>query len=267
MLESGPELARVVEELSREVERRKQAEEDLRRTTEELRRSNLELEQFAAVASHDLQEPLRMVAGYAQLLGRRYRGRLDADADEFIGYLVDGATRMQSLIQDLLTYARVGKARRLDEPTDLSRALQQALERLEAGVRESAATVTADPLPVLSADPVEAVQLFQNLVGNALKYRRPEAPPRVHVSARREGPNWIISVRDNGIGIDAQYAGRLFVPFQRLHTRAEYPGTGIGLALCRKIVEGHGGRIWIDPQPGPGTVLCFALPDTRGVTA
>jgi PAS domain S-box-containing protein len=244
--------------LIRDVSERKQAEARLRQTAAELARSNAELEQFAYVASHDLQEPLRMVASYTQLLARRYRGRLDADADEFIGFAVDGAVRMQRLIQDLLAYSRVGTRGKPFAPTDCGAVVDQVIVDLGPAIAESGATVTRDPLPTLPADAVQLEQLFLNLIGNAIKYRA-VAPPRVHITAEPQAGGWRFAVRDNGIGIDPQYAERIFVIFQRLHTRDEYPGTGIGLAICKKIVERHGGRIWVESRPGQGATFYFTL--------
>jgi PAS domain S-box-containing protein len=243
----------------RDVTERVRAEEALATQAEELARSNAELEQFAYVASHDLQEPLRMVASYTQLLARRYRGKLDDDAHEFIGYAVDGVTRMQSLISDLLAYSRVGKGGGTVERADLEAVFQRTLDVLRAAIEESGAQVTAGPLPTVAADPVQVGQVLQNLVGNGLKFRGAE-PPRVHVSAERRGDEWLVSVRDNGIGIAPEYAQRIFVIFQRLHTRAEYAGTGIGLAICKKIVERHGGRIWVESAEGQGSTFFFTLP-------
>ncbi len=243
---------------ARDITERKKAEEALERRTEELARSNAELERFAYVASHDLQEPLRMVSSYVQLLARRYQGRLDSDADEFIGFAVDGAGRMQRLITDLLAFSRVGRMGKDLEPTPLDACLDQALKNLEVAIAESGAVVTRDPLPVVMGDSSQLVQVFQNLVGNALKFRGTE-PPRVHVSARRDGRQWQLSVRDNGIGFDAQYAERIFIIFQRLHGR-DYPGTGIGLPISRKIVERHGGRLWGESQPGKGSIFILTLP-------
>ena len=243
----------------RDITDRKQAEEDLSRAMAELSRSNAELEQFAYVASHDLQEPLRMISSYVQLLARRYKDSLDEDAHEFIAYAVDGARRMQGLINDLLTYSRVGTRGKPFEPTDCEEVLEQALANLQIAIEESGATVTHDPLPTVMADGGQLVQLLQNLVGNAVKFRG-EEPPRVHVGVEEKADAWVFSVRDNGIGIDPASCERIFLIFQRLHGRGEYPGTGIGLAVCKKIVERHGGRIWVESQPGQGATFFFTLP-------
>ena len=243
----------------RDITELKEAEEELKRTAAELARSNRELEQFAYVASHDLQEPLRMVSSYTQLLARRYQAQLDADANEFIAFAVDGANRMQRLINDLLTYSRVGTHGKGFESTDCTAVLEQALANLKAAIEQSDAVVTHDPLPTVMADNLQLVQLFQNLIGNAIKFHG-EEPPRVHVSAEQKGNEWVFSVRDNGIGIDPRYTERLFILFQRLHTREEYPGTGIGLAICKKIAERHGGRIWVESQPGMGSTFYFTIP-------
>ena len=238
---------------------RKRAEEALQRTTAELARSNRDLEQFAYVASHDLQEPLRTVSGFARLLQQKYGNRLDPEANQFIEYAVDGAKRMQALIRDLLAYARVGSGDLEPAPTDAGAALQTALSNLESSIRETAAEITHGELPTVRADAGQLVQLFQNLIGNALKYRG-EAPPQIHVDACRKEDHWLFSVRDNGIGIDPKHQDRIFQVFQRLHTRTQYDGTGIGLAICKKIVDRHGGRIWVESQPGPGATFSFTLP-------
>ncbi|WP_163989720.1 GAF domain-containing protein [Pyxidicoccus caerfyrddinensis] len=251
-------LATVADSIAQGVERRR-AEEALKQHAQELARSNEELQQFAYVASHDLQEPLRMVASYTQLLGRRYKGKLDADADEFIGYAVDGVNRMQRLIQDLLTYSRVGTRGMKPKPCDARRALERATANLQAAIQESRATVHAGPLPPVLADETQLAQVFQNLVGNALKFHGAE-PPHVEVSGEQRGTEVRFTVKDRGIGIDPQYFDRIFVIFQRLHGKEEYPGTGIGLAICKKIVERHGGRIGLESQQGKGATFWFTLP-------
>jgi len=237
---------------------RKQAEEALLRRTEALARSNAELEQFAYVASHDLQEPLRMVASYTQLLAKRYRGKLDADADDFIEFAVDGAKRMQELITDLLAYARIGKRGQEFRTTSSEAALSAALQNLAAAIRESDAAIRSGPLPPVWADPVQLQQIFQNLLGNAVKFRH-SRQPEIQVSGEESGAEWHFRVADNGIGIDPQHADRIFQLFQRLHTREQYPGTGIGLPICKRIAERHGGRIWVESQPGQGTTFHFTI--------
>jgi len=225
----------------------------------ELRRSNEELERFAYVVSHDLQEPLRTVSSYVQLLSRRYHDRLDADAMDFIDFAVGGARRMQQLIADLLTFSRVGTRGAPLVPTGMQAVYENTLASLGAALDESNATVTADPLPTVVADAGQLAQLLTNLLGNALKFRGNQ-PPHVHVGATRAGRMWTITVRDNGIGIAPEYFERIFVIFQRLHSREEYAGTGVGLAICKKIVERHGGRIWVDSTPGQGARFSFTLP-------
>ena len=245
--------------LEYELKERRRAEEKLARQAQELARSNAELEQFAYVASHDLQEPLRLISSYTHLLEKRYKGRLDADADEFIGYTVESAARMQRLISDLLAYSRVSMHPRLFDQADLNEALKQALFNLQIAIEENQALITRDNLPVLKVDAVQMAQLFQNLIGNAIKFHGQEAP-RIHVSARQAGEMWIIAVKDNGIGIDPRFSDRIFVLFQRLHDRNEYSGTGIGLAICKRIVERHQGKIWVDSEPGQGATFYFTLP-------
>jgi light-regulated signal transduction histidine kinase (bacteriophytochrome) len=227
----------------KEAEEALQQQEALKRRSVELTRSNDDLQQFAYIAAHDLQEPLRMVASYTQLLAKRYKGRLDTDADEFIAYAVDGAHRMQLLIADLLAYCRVGTTGKRPTETSSETALDRALLNLRGAIQESGGVVTHDPLPTVMADGAQLIQLFQNVIGNAIKYRSAE-PPRVHVSARKDSPDeWIFSMRDNGLGIDPQFFEKIFVMFQRLHGREEFSGTRIGLALCKKIAERHGGRM------------------------
>ncbi|PSN13383.1 histidine kinase [filamentous cyanobacterium CCT1] len=225
----------------------------------ELARSNDELQQFAYVASHDLQEPLRMVTSYLQLLERRYKGQLDADADDFIHFAVDGALRMRTLINDLLTYSRVGTQGRAFELTNSTQAVDRAIANLKVAIDESGATITYGELPQVQADPTQLTQLFQNLIGNGIKFRS-AASPRVVIEASQKEDVWLFSVQDNGIGIDPQYADQIFVIFQRLNNRITYPGTGIGLAVCKKIVERHGGKIWVQSKPNQGSTFYFTIP-------
>jgi light-regulated signal transduction histidine kinase (bacteriophytochrome) len=257
---------RLVTSIIRDVSERRRVEHQLRQTaaalehqTVELMRSNAELQQFAYVASHDLQEPLRMVASYTQLLARRYEGKLDQDADEFIAFAVDGAKRMQALINDLLAYSRVGTQGRDFTQTDLNEIVDRVIADLTAAIDDTGATAHREHLPTVPGDPVQLGQLFQNLISNAIKFRGSETP-RVDVTAERQGREWRVSVRDNGIGIAPEFADRIFIIFQRLHTRDEYPGTGIGLAICKKIVERHGGQIWLESEPGAGATFTFTLP-------
>jgi len=242
-----------------DITERKQIEEEMKRYAEELARSNTELEQFAYVASHDLQEPLRMVISYCGLLQRRYKGRMDKDADEFIEFAVDGANRMSALVRDLLVYGQVGANGHKQTSIDCSDALERALIGLESAIAESNARVTHGPLPTVTANPTEIEQLFQNLVGNAIKFHGDD-PPEVRVLAQQEDGAWKLSVRDNGIGIEPQYADKIFEVFQRLHRRNDYAGTGVGLAICKRIVERNGGRIWLDSEPGKGSTFYFTLP-------
>ncbi len=234
---------------------------ELQKLNEELQRSNQELEQFAYIASHDLQEPLRAVAGYTQLLEAEYRERLDPTAQEYMNYVVDGAARMQQLIRDLLEYSRVGTREQVFASTNCNAVLHLTLENLQVAIAESNAIITQDPLPTITADKNQLVQLFQNLIGNAIKFCR-DKPPQVHIAAKLTDGVWCFEVRDRGIGMKPQYLDRIFVVFKRLHTRKEFPGTGIGLAICKKIVERHGGRIWAESQPEIGTTFYFTLPLT-----
>jgi PAS domain S-box-containing protein len=256
--------------VGRDITRRKLAQAELRaahdeleKKARELERSNEELQQFAYVASHDLQEPLRMISSYTQLLERRYGPKLDKDAKEFMAFIVDGAARMKQLIEDLLAYSRVGTRGRELKQVDGEAALFKAIANLRGAVEACRARITHDPLPTLRADETQLVQLLQNLIGNALKFRGAGAP-QVHVRAEETDDAWLFRVTDNGIGIEPQYYERIFLMFQRLHGKAEYPGTGIGLTICKKIVDRHGGRIWVDSQPGNGATFLFTLPKHDG---
>jgi light-regulated signal transduction histidine kinase (bacteriophytochrome) len=244
---------------------RQHAEENLKatvakleHTNAELQRSNTDLERFAYIASHDLQEPLRMVSSYTQLLEKRYKDRLDADANEFIDYAVNGAKRMQQLITDLLAYSRISTRGKSFETTDIGKSLDTAIDNLAMSIRETGAVITRDPLPSVMADGSQLVQVFQNLLDNAIKFHG-EEPPRIHVAAEKKRGEWVFSVRDNGIGIDPQYFERVFIVFQRLHSQ-EYRGTGIGLSIVQKIVHRHGGRIWIKSEPAKGSTFYFSIP-------
>ena len=242
-----------------DITERKRAEDKLHGVLTELERSNKDLEQFASIASHDLQEPLRMVASYTQLLAERYENQLDEKAKKYIAYAVEGAIRMQRLVNDLLVYSRVSTRGNPLETTDSHSILGEVIRNLAAAIEESKAIVTNEELPMVRADASQIEQVFQNLLANAIKFRG-ENSPHIHVSVRDEGREWVFSVRDNGIGIERQYADRIFVIFQRLHTRQEYPGTGIGLAVCKRIVERHGGRIWFESVPGKGSTFFFTVP-------
>ncbi|NDU73181.1 HAMP domain-containing protein [Actinomadura sp. DSM 109109] len=250
--------ARIIEEWRASEDKSRRLDEQ----AEELRRSNAELEQFAYVASHDLQEPLRKVASFCQLIERRYGDRLDERGLQYIAFAVDGAKRMQALINDLLSFSRVGRTARPEESVDLGEVVRQALDNLSALREETGAEVEVAELPRVPGDRTQLVQLFQNLVGNAIKFRREGVPPRVAIDVRRAGDEWEFGCADNGIGIDPRYADRIFLIFQRLHSREEYGGTGIGLALCKKIVEYHGGRIWLAAAEDgvPGTTFRWTLP-------
>jgi light-regulated signal transduction histidine kinase (bacteriophytochrome) len=233
---------------------------ELAERAKDLERSNMELQQFAYVASHDLQEPLRTIASFTQLLAKRYGDKLDDKAREFIGFAVDGSKRMQTLINDLLSFSRVGTQGKALEPVQCDAILDTVLRSLKRAVEESGATITRDPLPVVLADEMQLGQLLQNLVGNSIKFRGDKAP-RIHIGAEKNGEGWKIWVRDNGIGIAQEHHERIFVIFQRLHTKTQYAGTGIGLAVCKKIAERHGGRIWVEPTPGGGSTFYFTMAD------
>ena len=243
----------------RDITERKRAEEKIKRTLADLEHSNKELEQFAYVASHDLQEPLRMVSSYTQLLAQRYENQLDDKAKKYIHYAVDGAIRMQTLINDLLAYSRVGTRGQPLAPTDSHAALGEAMRNLSALIEENRAIITNDDLPTVRADASQLNLVFQNLLSNAIKFRSQDLP-RIHVSAQDRDGEWVFAVKDNGIGIEPQHAERVFVLFQRLHTREEYPGTGIGLAVCKRIVDRHGGKIWFESEPGKGSTFFFTVP-------
>jgi PAS domain S-box-containing protein len=246
--------------VARDITARKLAEAELARQAEDLRRSNNELEQFAYVASHDLSEPLRTISGYVELLARRYQGHIDDDADRFIRHTVDGCDRMRHLIDDLLTYSRAGQAPELNAVVDCSSALTRVLTDMEAMLVERGGKVTQGDLPAVRGDEAQLGQLFQNLIANCLKFARPDVPPRVHIVAERQGGLWRFSVTDNGIGIEPEYRDRIFGMFQRLHARDAYPGTGIGLAICMRIVQAHRGTIWVGDNPEAGTCICLTLP-------
>lgn len=250
---------KLIDELEDSLEKLRNTKEELERKSRELARSNDDLKDFAYSISHDLQEPLRIVAGYVHLLERRYRGELDSNADEFIQYTVDGVKRMQALIKDLLEYSQVGTKEKQFKPIESSLAVGLAVGNLRTAIEESSAVVTYDELPTVTADLSQMSRLFQNLIGNAIKFRG-KGIPEVHISADRKGNEWVFSVRDNGIGMDPRSTERIFVIFQRLHGRDEYPGTGIGLAICKKIVERHGGRIWVESEPGRGATFYFTIP-------
>ncbi len=243
------------------ITERKLAEDELKKRTEELARLNAELGQFIYIASHYLQEPLRTISNFSQLLAKRYKGELDAKADQFIGFIQDGTTRMQQMIDDLLEYSRVNTRTKPFESTDCEAALDQALANVEEAVEESGALVTHDPLPTVMADASQMVQLFQNLLTNAIKFRKEK--PLIIISAAQKGNEWLFSVKDNGIGITPEFMEHIFKMFEREHASAEYPGTGVGLAICKKIVEHHGGRIWIESEIGKGSTFYFTIPAKR----
>ena len=243
-----------------DITERKRSEDRLRLLVSKLSAANRDLSEFAYVASHDMQEPLRMISSYLQLLSKRYSGHLDKDADEFIGYAVGGAIRLQKMVDDFLTFSRIGTRGRAFVETDVGVVLNLALTNLKIAIEASHAKITYANMPTVKADEVQLLQLFQNLIENAVKFRSDE-PPAIHVSAERCEGEWVFSVKDNGIGIDPKYQNRLFVVFQRLHSVAKYPGTGIGLALCKRIVERLGGRIWVESELGKGSTFRFTIPD------
>jgi light-regulated signal transduction histidine kinase (bacteriophytochrome) len=247
------------------ITERRKAKEKLEQLNEKLLHSNRDLEQFAYVASHDLQEPLRAVNSYAQLLTQKYEGHLDAKADKYLGYIMEGATRMQQLINDLLEFSRVGTHGKNLQGIDTEVILSQVLADLKVAIAESQAVVTHDPLPTVIGDEIQLIQLFQNLIGNAIKFCQ-DKPPRVHISTEQKQKEWVFEVRDNGIGMESEFFERIFTLFQRLHSRTEYPGTGIGLAVCKKIVERHGGQIWVESTLGEGTTFYFSIPQKRQET-
>jgi PAS domain S-box-containing protein len=248
--------------ISHDVTQRRQLEEELKETVKELRHSNEELQQFAYVASHDLQEPLRTITSFTQLIERRYKDKLDSDADEFIEYIVDAAKRMQTLINDLLNYSRVATKKKGFELTDMGDVLKSALNNLNTAIYENNAEITYENLPKIMAEPGQMIQLFQNLIGNAIKFRKPEVPPKINIKVCKDKnkEEYVFSIQDNGIGMEQQYAERIFTIFQRLHTKEEYEGTGIGLAISKKVVELHGGRIWVESKPGRGSTFYFTIP-------
>jgi PAS domain S-box-containing protein len=246
--------------ISRDITRQKESDLEAKNLTAALKRSNQELEEFASVASHDLQEPLRMISGYLKLIVQRYQDRLDQDGQEFIAFAVDGAQRMQAMINDLLSYSRVTTQGKTFSLIETEAVLQRALLNLKVAVDEAGARVTHEAMPAAMGDERQIERLFQNLIGNGLKYRRPGDVPEIHVSAQKKDSEWVFGIRDNGIGIDPKYFDRIFGIFQRLHTREQYAGTGIGLAVCKKTVERHGGRIWVESEEGKGATFYFTLP-------
>jgi len=259
--EEALSFMKAVADLAAAAIERKRAQAALQLTAEEVKRSNRDLEQFAYIASHDLQEPLRAVGGYVKLLQRRFPENMDAKALEYINGAAAGADRMERLISDLLAFSRVGTRGGAFSPADLDAILNEALHNLQTSLTTTQAKVTREALPTLAVDATQVMQIFQNLIGNAIKFRS-ERPPEIHVGAQKQPGRWVFSVRDNGIGIEPQYFERIFQIFQRLHTRKHYPGTGIGLAICKKMVERHDGAIWVESEPGRGSTFFFSLPET-----
>lgn len=248
----------------RDTSERKKIEKLLKERTEALEKSNKELEEFAYIASHDLQEPLRMISSYVQLLERRYKNKLDQDANDFISYAVEGSARMKALINDLLAYSRVGTKGKEFAKTNISDILKKVLQNLQIALEENKVEISIGPMPVIMADDTQMIQLFQNLIGNAIKFKN-KNPPKISIDCKEKNGNYIFSVSDNGIGIEKEYYDRIFMIFQRLHTRDKYPGTGIGLAVCKKIVERHGGSIWLESEVGKGTIFYFSIPKREGL--
>src|SRR4030042_3490845 len=256
------ELRKYREHLEELVEQRTA---ELKKMADELTRSNKDLKEFAYVVSHDLKEPLQVIKGFLMLFEKRYKDKLDEKANEIIRFTVDGAERMQELIKDLLEYSQVGTKGKEFKPADCSLILNKAISNLKVSIEESGGVVTHDTLPTVTADAIQLSRLFQNLIGNAIKFHGSEAP-MVHISTERKGDEWLFSVRDNGMGIDPKFADRIFTVFQRLNSSDEYPGTGIGLAICKKIVEHHGGRIWVESEPGKGATFYFTIPERQANT-
>jgi PAS domain S-box-containing protein len=256
---------RVIQCNIRDITDRKRAEETLKEYAVNLKRSNEDLERFAYIASHDLQEPLRNVISFSQLLSRRYKGKLDPDADEFIAYMVDGAKRMENLVGDLLEYSRISSRAEPFNPTFCEEVVEKVLQNLYFQIQESNAVIKTESLPVVSADPAQLSMVFQNLIGNAIKFRRNE-PPYIHISSEKVDGMWKFAITDNGIGIDPAFNDRIFEIFQRLHTREEYPGTGVGLAIVKKIIERHGGKIWVESEIGKGSTFYFTLPESNNIS-
>jgi light-regulated signal transduction histidine kinase (bacteriophytochrome) len=250
--------------LIKQIDRRKKTEQRLKTIMEELTRSNQELEQFAYITSHDLQEPLRMVTSYVTLLEKRNRDKLDSDSKDFINFAVDGTKRMQQLINDLLTYSRVGTRGKPFTKTNCKTVMEKTIKNLEIAIKEKGAKVSYNALPTIIADEAQIIQLFQNLIGNAIKFCQ-NKPPKIKIRTREDDDKWIFGVQDNGIGIAPEFHERIFQIFQRLHTRQEYKGTGIGLAVSKRIVDRHGGKIWVDSKPGKGTTFWFTIPKQNDV--
>ncbi len=247
------------EKLMLEIENRKRAEEALKQTLSELTRSNEDLQQFAYVASHDLQEPLRNVASCIQLLRREYGDRFEGNADDYMNYAIEGAVRMKALIQDLLTYSRITTRGKTPGSVDCEETFNGAIKNLASAIQETGAVITHDPLPTIWADDTQLLQVFQNLIANGIKFHR-DTSPRIHVSATKDSNKWIFSVKDNGIGIQEKYLNRIFIIFQRLNKRSKYAGTGMGLAIVKKVVERHGGQVWVESEPGTGSAFYFSIP-------